>query len=55
MSALARYFHASGKKVLGYDKTSTKLTQALISEGIDIVFEDVIDDKISSFALFTFF
>lgn len=48
MSALARYFHASGKKVLGYDKTNTKLTQALISEGIDIVFEDVIDERISS-------
>ncbi|REC75408.1 UDP-N-acetylmuramate--L-alanine ligase [Chryseobacterium elymi] len=48
MSALARYFHASGKKVLGYDKTNTKLTQQLMSEGIDIVFEDVIDNKITS-------
>ena len=48
MSALARYFHASGKNVLGYDKTNTKLTTALMSEGIDIVFEDVIDDKITS-------
>ncbi|WP_262150032.1 UDP-N-acetylmuramate--L-alanine ligase [Chryseobacterium foetidum] len=48
MSALARYFHASGKNVLGYDKTNTKLTQMLMSEGIDIVFEDVIDGKISS-------
>jgi UDP-N-acetylmuramate--alanine ligase len=48
MSALARYFHASGKKVLGYDKTNTKLTQALMDEGIDIVFEDVIDEKITS-------
>jgi UDP-N-acetylmuramate-alanine ligase len=45
MSALARYFHASGKKVLGYDKTNTKLTQQLMKEGIDIVFEDVIDQK----------
>ncbi len=27
MSALARYFNASGKKVLGYDKTNTKLTK----------------------------
>ncbi|WP_336689628.1 MULTISPECIES: UDP-N-acetylmuramate--L-alanine ligase [unclassified Chryseobacterium] len=48
MSALARYFHASGKKVSGYDKTNTKLTQTLMSEGIDIVFEDVIDEKITS-------
>ena len=47
MSALARYFHASGKKVLGYDKTQTKLTAALISEGIDIVFEDNADEKIT--------
>lgn len=47
MSALARYFNASGKKVLGYDKTETKLTSALISEGIDIVFEDVVNEKIS--------
>lgn len=48
MSALARYFHSIGKKVLGYDKTETKLTTALLSEGIEIVFEDRIDEKISS-------
>ncbi|WP_066439027.1 UDP-N-acetylmuramate--L-alanine ligase [Chryseobacterium sp. CCH4-E10] len=48
MSALARYFHASGKKVSGYDKTNTKLTQALMNEGIDIVFDDIIDEKITS-------
>lgn len=48
MSALARYFNASGKKVLGYDKTVTKLTSALISEGIDIVFEDILDGKITN-------
>lgn len=48
MSALARYFHALGKTVVGYDKTNTKLTQQLMSEGIDIVFEDLIDEKITS-------
>lgn len=48
MSALARYFHASGKKVSGYDKTNTKLTQVLMNEGIDIVFEDVINENITS-------
>lgn len=48
MSAIARYFHSIGKNVLGYDKTETKLTSALISEGIDIVFEDVINDKIKN-------
>src|SRR5690606_2497248 len=47
MSALARYFHASGKNVLGYDKSRTKLTSVLVSEGIDVVFEDVIDQKIT--------
>ena len=40
MSALARYFHAMGKKVSGYDKTPTKLTNELIVEGIDIHFDD---------------
>lgn len=46
MSALARYFHASGHEVLGYDKTNTKLTTQLMAEGIDITFEDKIDDRI---------
>lgn len=40
MSALARYFHAMGIRVSGYDKTPTKLTAELIAEGIDIHFED---------------
>lgn len=47
MSNLARYFHASGKKVLGYDKTHTKLTDALENEGISIIFEDIVDSKIT--------
>ena len=46
MSALARYFNASGKKVMGYDKTPTKITAALMSEGIDISFDDVISEQI---------
>lgn len=48
MSALARYFKSIGKNVLGYDKTETKLTAALISEGIDIVFEYKINEKITA-------
>lgn len=40
MSAIARYFHRLGKKVLGYDKTPTHLTQELINEGVDIHFDD---------------
>ncbi len=41
MSALARYFHSLGWKVGGYDKTPSPLTDVLISEGIDIHFEDL--------------
>ena len=40
MSALARYFHAQGKKVCGYDKTETVLTKDLVKEGIEIHYED---------------
>lgn len=40
MSALARYFLASGKHVYGYDRMPTALTDALISEGISLIFED---------------
>jgi UDP-N-acetylmuramate--alanine ligase len=46
MSALARYFHSIGGNVLGYDKTETKLTSALISEGIKINFEDKVSDEL---------
>jgi UDP-N-acetylmuramate--alanine ligase len=47
MSALARYFKTIGKNVAGYDKFSTALTDALVSEGIDIHFDDNIE-KVSS-------
>lgn len=40
MSALARYFHSKRKKVCGYDKTPTTLTDELIAEGIAVHFED---------------
>ena len=40
MSALARYFNRTGKKVFGYDHTATQLTQKLEAEGIHIHFED---------------
>lgn len=48
MSALARYFNAMGKKVLGYDKTPTALTDLLQKERIEIHFEDKGDSIISS-------
>ena len=40
MSALARYFKAKGKKVSGYDKSETVLTEQLIQEGIAVHYED---------------
>lgn len=40
MSALARYFVAKGHNVAGYDKTETKLTQALTKEGVNITYTD---------------
>ena len=43
MSALARYFHTKGFRVSGYDKTETKLTADLQSEGISICFNEAVD------------
>ena len=40
MSALARYFNAKGKKVSGYDKKSSAITQALKNEGIYLHFDE---------------
>jgi UDP-N-acetylmuramate--alanine ligase len=40
MSGLARYFNRRGCDVFGYDRTKTPLTENLISEGIEVVFED---------------
>ncbi|MEQ6165968.1 UDP-N-acetylmuramate--L-alanine ligase [Ekhidna sp. MALMAid0563] len=48
MSALARWFHAKGKLVAGYDKTESDLTKKLVEEGIEVHYEDqldLIDDK----------
>lgn len=43
MSALIRYFLSKGKKVAGYDKTPTGLTEQLNYEGADIHYEDNVD------------
>ncbi|MEO9853466.1 MAG: UDP-N-acetylmuramate--L-alanine ligase [Reichenbachiella sp.] len=40
MSALARWFHANGYAVTGYDKTATSLTEKLVEEGIAVHYED---------------
>ena len=40
MSAIARYFNSIGIAVHGYDKTATSLTKKLVEEGIQIHYED---------------
>ncbi|NEM97353.1 UDP-N-acetylmuramate--L-alanine ligase [Pontibacter burrus] len=40
MSAIARWFHAKGFPVWGYDRTRTPLTQALEQEGIKVHYQD---------------
>ena len=40
MANLIRYFLSKGAEVAGYDRTSTRLTDALRSEGAEIIFED---------------
>lgn len=40
MAALERYYLSRGCKVAGYDRTPTELTQELIQEGVDIVFDE---------------
>ena len=49
MSALARYFHAKGKIINGYDKTPSPLTDEMIREGMHIHFEDHPDEINASF------
>lgn len=43
MSAIARYFQAVGKRVGGYDKTSTRTTKDLEKLGMEIHFTDSVD------------
>ena len=40
MSALARYYHAQGCTIAGYDRTPSPLTKALEAEGISVHYED---------------
>lgn len=43
MSAIARYFNAKGFKVAGYDSTQTTLTDSLQAEGINVVYEESVE------------
>ena len=49
MSAIARYFVSNGKKVAGYDKTSSQITADLEALGIEIHFEDGVQNIPISF------
>ncbi|MBK9732364.1 MAG: UDP-N-acetylmuramate--L-alanine ligase [Chitinophagaceae bacterium] len=40
MSGLARYFHANGYRISGYDKTPSALTAEMSKEGMQIHFEE---------------
>ncbi len=40
MAALERYFLSKGRKVAGYDRTPSELTDALEKEGVEITFTD---------------
>lgn len=44
MSALARYFNTQGYPVAGFDRTESKLTNDLMSEGIEIIFSESVQD-----------
>ena len=43
MSALVRYFLSNGKKVAGYDRTPSPLTEKLIEEGAQIHYEENVE------------
>lgn len=51
MSAIARYFNHQGLKVAGYDRTETELTRALVSEGVDVHYDDKVSLIPSEFKL----
>ncbi len=40
MSAIARYFNVKGFLVAGYDRTETKLTQDIVTEGISVNYNE---------------
>ncbi len=49
MSALARYFKAIGKRVSGYDKTPSPITEALIEEGCSVDFNGAVSQLPDTF------
>ena len=59
MSALARYFKFAGKRVSGYDKTPSPLTDELVAEGIPVHFKEddalmpLLSERESTLVIFT--
>ena len=55
MSALAKYFHAKGVNVSGYDKAESTITKQMESEGINIHYKDSIEllDKEAQLIVYT--
>lgn len=51
MSNLARYFLSKGKKVAGYDRTETLLTQTLVEEGASIHYDDNVNNIPADFTV----
>ena len=49
MSALARFFLSQNKRVYGYDKVKTNLTSDLENQGIEITYDDNVDNLPSKF------
>ena len=49
MSALVRYFLSKGKKVGGYDRTPSELTEKLIEEGAQIHYEESVEQIAQDF------
>jgi UDP-N-acetylmuramate--alanine ligase len=49
MSAIARYFAVNGKKVAGYDKSTSQITKDLAGLGVAIHFEDAVKNIPISF------
>lgn len=49
MAALERYFLSLGKAVAGYDRTPSTLTAELVHEGVDITFEDKVENIPAAF------
>lgn len=43
MAALVRYFLSQGCNVAGYDRTRTALTDALVAEGAEIVYDEAVE------------